>query len=82
MSNGRRCNSFYILPCWIGSLEPERLKAVSGNPAHRPMSNLEREVELEPKVELVFVLRLDRSAGHRMCHESSLLLRHWTEGSD
>ncbi len=55
---------------------------MSGNPAHRPMSNLEREVELEPKGELVFVRRLDRSAGHRMCHESSLLLRHWTEGSD
>lgn len=70
---------FYILPCWIGSLEPERWKVVSGNPAHRPMSNLEREVELEPKGELVFVLRLDRSVVHRVCHASSLLLRSWTE---
>ncbi len=55
---------------------------MSGNPAHRPMSNLEREAELEPKGELVFVLRLDRSVVHRMCHELSLLLMNWTEGFD
>lgn len=55
---------------------------MSGNPAHRPMSNLEREVELEPKGELVFVLRFDRSVVHRMCHASPLLLRNWTEALD
>lgn len=67
---------FYIFPHWIGSLEPEIWRVVSGNPAHRPIPNLEREVELEPEGELVFVLRLDRFVVHRV---SSLVLRSWTE---